>query len=55
MLTIRTWLRRGEGTGRKIRVEIDGDALELSDASPAQEDRLIELFASRHAPGQAGS
>jgi len=53
ILTIRTWLQRGEGTGRKVRVEIDGDALELSDASPAEQDRLIELFASRHAPGQA--
>lgn len=48
------WLRRGEGTGRTVRLELDGDALELSDASAADQDRLIELFVSRHAAAGGG-
>jgi hypothetical protein len=45
---IRDWLRRGDGTRRTVRLELGGDALELSQASPADQDRLIELFVSRH-------
>src|SRR5579859_2706825 len=29
------WLRRGNGTARSVRLELDGDALELSRASKA--------------------
>jgi Effector Associated Constant Component 1 len=43
------WLRRGNGTPRSVRLELDGDALELSQASTADQERLIELFVSRHA------
>jgi hypothetical protein len=50
--TIRDWLRRGEGTRRTVRLELDGDALELSQASAADQERLIELFVSRHATGE---
>ena len=50
--TIRAWLRRGDGIGRTVRLELDGDALELSQASPADQERLIELFISRHATGE---
>lgn len=46
---IRDWLRRGGGTGRKVCVCLDGDFLELSQASAADQERLIELFLSRHA------
>jgi hypothetical protein len=46
---IRDWLRRGEGTRRTVRLELAGDALELSQASAADQQRLIELFISRHA------
>jgi hypothetical protein len=53
--TIRDWLRRGEGTPRTVRLELDGDALELSQASAADQERLIELFVSRHAAGEGGS
>ena len=49
---IRDWLRRGEGTRRTVRLELDGDALELSQASAADQERLIELFVSRHATGE---
>jgi hypothetical protein len=46
---IREWLRRGGGTGRTVLLELDGDVLELSQASAADQERLIELFLSRHA------
>jgi hypothetical protein len=52
--TIRKWLARGEGARRTVRLEIDGDALELSEASAADQERLIGLFVSRHAPGDGG-
>jgi hypothetical protein len=32
-----------------VRLELDGDALELSQASPADQERLIKLFLERHA------
>jgi hypothetical protein len=51
---IRKWLARGEGARRTVRLEIDGDALELSEASAADQERLIWLFVSRHATGDAG-
>ena len=51
---ISAWLRRGEGTHRTVRLELDGDALELSQASAADQERLIELFVSRHATGEGG-
>jgi hypothetical protein len=43
------WLRRGQQAGRAVRLELDGDVLELSQASAADQGRLIELFVSRHA------
>ncbi len=42
------WLGRGEGKGRAVRLELGGDALELSQASAADQERLIELFVRRH-------
>jgi hypothetical protein len=35
-------------------LELDGDALELSQASAADQERLIELFVSRHATEREG-
>ena len=49
---IRNWLRRGEGKDRAVRLELGGDALELSQASAADRERLIELFVRRHATGE---
>ena len=49
---IRDWLRRGEGTQRTVRLELDGDALELSQASTADQAQLIELFVARHTRGE---
>ena len=46
------WLRRGDGTRRTVRLELEGDALELSQASAADQERLISLFISRHTGGE---
>lgn len=51
---IRAWLHRGEGTRRTVHLELDGDRLELSRASAADQERLIELFVGRHAMGDGG-
>jgi len=48
---VRQWLARGEGTRRTVRVEIGGDVLELSEATAADQDRLVDLFVRRHAAG----
>jgi hypothetical protein len=45
------WLGRGGGTRRTVRLELAGDALELSQASGADQARLIELFVARHTEG----
>jgi len=45
---IRGWLARTPGPARTVRVELGGDVLELSQASADQQDRLVELFLSRH-------
>ena len=52
---IRDWLRRGEGTGRAVRLELGGDALEFSQASAADQERLIELFIRRHTTAETAS
>lgn len=50
---ITAWVGRGNGTRRTVRLELDGDALELSQASAADQERLVSLFVSRHSgPGQ---
>jgi hypothetical protein len=46
---IRQWLTRSPGPVRTVRLELAGDVLELSQASAAEQDRLVELFVSRHA------
>jgi hypothetical protein len=50
--SIRDWLRRGQENQRRVRVEVDGDKLELSQASAADQQQLVELFLSRHAPAE---
>lgn len=50
---VRDWLRRGDRTRRTVRLELGGDALELSQASAADQQRLIELFVRRHATGES--
>ena len=48
---ITAWVSRGDGARRTVRLELDGDALELSHASAADQDRRIGLFVSRHSGG----
>ncbi|HZN18325.1 MAG TPA: hypothetical protein VFB84_09100 [Micromonosporaceae bacterium] len=49
VLAVRKWLARGQGVRRTVRLEIDGDVLELSEATVADQQRLVDLFVSRHA------
>lgn len=49
LAAVRSWLSRGTGPVRTVRLELDGDVLELSQASAAEQQRLIDLFAERHA------
>jgi len=50
--TIRDWLRRGDEKGRAVRLELGDDVLQLSQASAADQERLIELFVRRHTSGE---
>lgn len=52
---VRHWLTRGGGVRRTVKLEIGGDVLELSEASTADQQRLIDMFVSRHAAADAGS
>jgi hypothetical protein len=45
---IRGWLSQGGTTKRTVRLELEGDVLELSEVSEKEQTRLIELFVSRH-------
>jgi hypothetical protein len=51
---IRGWLGRGGGTHRTVRLELDGDVLELSGATARDQDRLIDVFIARHAQAEDG-
>jgi hypothetical protein len=48
---VRDWLQRGEGTRRTVWLELDGDALEPSQANPVGQERLIDLFVTRNTGG----
>jgi hypothetical protein len=45
---IQAWLSRSPGPARTIRVELAGDVLEISQASSTEQQRLVDLFVSRH-------
>jgi hypothetical protein len=45
--TIVGWLGRQQA--RSVRLTLDGDTLELTDVSSDEQQRLIELWVSRHA------
>lgn len=48
MAAIREWLDRGHAAPRSVRLEISGDVLELSGASPDEQERLVDAFIARH-------
>jgi hypothetical protein len=43
---VRSWL--GRNTARSVKLTIGGDGLEVSGVSSAEQDRLIDLWVSRH-------
>lgn len=45
--TVRGWL--GNRSDRRVRVELDGDVLELSGASGKETQRVIDAWIDRHA------
>jgi hypothetical protein len=47
---VRAWLVRGGGE-RRIRLEVDGDVIELTGATSAQQDRLINEWIARRGDG----
>jgi hypothetical protein len=49
LAAIREWLDRSARLPRSVRIELGGDVLELSNASPGQQDEVIGLFVQRHA------
>jgi uncharacterized protein YjiS (DUF1127 family) len=45
--TVRSWLRRNRA--RSVKLTLDGDALEVTGVSSAEQERLIDLWVTRHA------
>ena len=45
--TVRAWL--GEHRQRRVRIELDGDVLELSGVSDEERERLVDAWIERHA------
>ena len=43
---IREWVGR---SGRSVKVTIDGDSIELTDATTAQQQQLLDVWLARHA------
>lgn len=52
--TVTSWLSRGD-VSRSVRLELDGDVLEISRASKADEARLVDLFVQRHTAEAGGA
>ncbi len=46
--TVMGWLGRGHQAPRTIRLELEGDVLELSAATSEDQDRLVQMFLSKH-------
>ena len=45
---VRDWLRRS-GSGRTVKLTIEGDVIELSGASDEVQQQLVDAFVRRHA------
>lgn len=50
---IRSWFTRNPAGGRSVKIEIDGDVLELTAATREDQERLVGIFLERHAPRAA--
>jgi hypothetical protein len=44
--TVRAWV--GSRPDRRVRIELDGDVLELSGASDEERERLVDAWIERH-------
>ncbi|HEX8073365.1 MAG TPA: hypothetical protein VF545_00145 [Thermoleophilaceae bacterium] len=49
LATLRSWLSRDGG--RSAKLQLGDDVLELSNATPDQQDQMIAAFLARHADG----
>ncbi|MDL5205159.1 hypothetical protein [Streptomyces sp. ALI-76-A] len=49
---LRGWLGRIHGTRPSLRLTLDGDVLDISDASDEQVAQAFDLFVRRHAAGE---
>lgn len=47
VVVIREWLRRS-GSGRTVKLTIDGDVIELSGATGQVQQQLVDAFVRRH-------
>jgi hypothetical protein len=47
--TVRSWL--GRNRARSVKLTLGGDALEVSGVSSAEQQRLIDLWVTRHGTG----
>lgn len=41
---LRSWLRRGPSSRRSLKISVDGHSLELTSASDAQQQQLVDEF-----------
>lgn len=48
---VRDWFTRNPDRGRSVKIEVDGDVLELTAATREDQERLVRIFLERHAPG----
>jgi Effector Associated Constant Component 1 len=48
MLAIQSWVARR--ASRSVKLEIDGDSIELTNASAEDQRQLLQSFLARHAP-----
>jgi hypothetical protein len=49
MQAVQSWVARR--SSRSVKITIDGDSIDLSNASQEDQRRLLESFLARHAPG----
>ena len=46
--SLRAWLGRASEETRSVRLEISGDVIELSGVTSLEQERLLQVFLSRH-------
>jgi hypothetical protein len=46
--SLRSWIGRAPVEARTVRLEVEGDVIELSGASSVEQERLLQVFLARH-------